>query len=97
MTLHKNIFYSLLGHQKTETPVYKIALSLLFKNNFWYHFCDDYRWGRAFVRLYMFVIDRNMANRPPLMLQRDDVNTEIYAPNMDAPQTGAYLALRHIY
>ena len=68
--------------------------------NFWYHFHDIYRSKRAFVCLHMCVIDRNTANGPNLMLpstdkHREDLGPKIYAPNMAAPQTGAYLALRH--
>ena len=41
----------------------------------------------------------NVANGLPLMLSltvthRDNINATIYAPNMDAPQTDAYFALR---
>ena len=43
--------------------------------------------------------DRDIANGPTLMsrftaAQRDDVKAMIHAPNMAAPQTDAYLALR---
>ena len=56
---------------------------------------------RAFVSPYMLVIDRNIANGPILMLlftatHRDKVNAKMYAPDMAAPQTDAYLALRVI-
>ena len=33
---------------------------------------------------------------PFTAIHRDDVNAKIYAPNMAAPQTDAYLALRHM-
>ena len=66
-----------------------------------YHFYDDYRWQRAFLHLYICIMDGNVANGLTFMLSftvthRDNVNAKIYAPNMAAPQTGAYLALRHI-
>ena len=66
--------------------------------NFWHHLNDIYRSRRAFVCLLMCVIDRNAVNGPNIMLpftdtHEDDFNPKIYAPNMAAPQTGAYLAL----
>ena len=69
-------------------------------NNFSYHIHDNYHLGRAFVRPYMCVIDRNVANGPTIILKftatlRDDVSAKILAPNMAAPQTDAYLAWRH--
>ena len=50
---------------------------------------------------FVCVIGRNTANGPNFMLpftdtHRDDLNPKIFAPTMAAPQTGAYLALRHL-
>ena len=56
---------------------------------------------RPFVCPHMCKIDRNTTKEPNLMLpftdtHRNDFNAKIYAPNMAATKTGAYLALRLI-
>ena len=58
-------------------------------------------WKEFFIRPYTCIIDRNVANGPTLMLlstatHTEDISAKIYAPNMAAPQTDPYLALRRM-
>ena len=101
MSLHKSIFLFLFRSSKgKDAGLQNHFVSSFYK--FWYHFQDIYRSRRAFVCPQMCLIDRNAANGPNIMLpftdtHNDDLNHKIYAPNMAAPQTGAYLALRRMY